>query len=51
MLLLIIIFMSFSPCAVCKMSVTLALLETYDSQSTHISQNTEYTIGTVFTSF
>ncbi len=36
--LLTVIFMSFSLCAVCKMSVTLAL---YDSQSTQMSQNTE----------
>ncbi len=36
-----LIFMSFSLCAVCKMTVTLALFEQYDSQCTQTSQNTE----------
>ncbi len=37
-----VIFMSFSLCAVCKMSVTLALFKKiYDSLSTQTFQNTE----------
>ncbi len=36
-----VIFMPFSLCAVCKMSVTLALFEQYDSQCTQTAQNTE----------
>ncbi len=43
---IMLLFMSFSLCAVCKMSVTLALLQKkYDSQSTQTSQNTECPVG------